>query len=81
MMTLEALKEKAFWKHFWKEENAGNLHFFFFFSFPTMFSILWKTTSMSWVTFNMLSANAFSLDQSKTLSFGKGLNSLTIFGM
>ena len=39
--------------------------------FPTMFSTLSKTEIF--VTFNLSSANAFNLDQSKILSSGNGL--------
>ena len=38
-----------------------------------MFSILAKTNFNFSVTLNLLSANAFNLDHSKNLSFGKGL--------
>ena len=43
-----------------------------------MFSILWKTTSIFWVTFNLSSANAFSLGQSEILLSGNGLKTLEI---
>ena len=42
--------------------------------FPTMFSTLSKTEIISFITFNLLSANAFNLDWSKILSCGNGLS-------
>ena len=39
----------------------------------TMFSTLLKTNFNFWVTFILLSANAFNLDQPKILLFGKAL--------
>ena len=54
-----------------KGENAGNQHFLLF---PAMFSIHPKKTFFFDVTFILLSAYAFNLDQSKNLSFGKDLN-------
>ena len=50
-----------------KGENAGNQHFLL----STMFSILSTTNFAIWITFNLSSANAFKLDWSKNLSFGK----------
>ena len=41
-----------------------------------MFSTLPKINSNFSATFNLLSANAFPMDQSKNLSFGKELNDL-----
>ena len=41
--------------------------------FPTMFSTHPKTNSNFSIKFNLLSANAFDLDQSKILSFGQDL--------
>ena len=38
-----------------------------------MFSILWNTTLMFWVTFNLSSGNDFKLGKPKILSSGKGL--------
>ena len=49
-------------------ENAANQAFS---PFPTMFSVLPKTNFTLSVTFILLSANAFLLDQSKILLFGK----------
>ena len=43
-----------------------------------MFSILPKTDFNFSVTFILLSANAFNLNQSEILSFGKEINSLQI---
>ena len=48
------------------------------FSFPTMFSILYRTNFAIWITFNSWSANAFNLYWSKILSFGKGLISCNV---
>ena len=44
-----------------------------------MFSTLSKTEIIIFVTFNLSSANAFNLDQSKTLSSGNGLKHTTDF--
>ena len=44
-----------------------------------MFSILSETNFNFLVTFIMLSAKTFNLDQSKILSFGKGLNLVWCF--
>ena len=41
-----------------------------------MFYILSQTNFAIWITFNLLSANAFNLDRSLVLSFGKGLHPL-----
>ena len=41
--------------------------------FPKMFSTLSETNFNFYVTFILSSAKAFNLDQSKILSFGKGL--------
>ena len=51
-------------------ENAENQHFLLF---PKMFSTLPKMNKNSWVTFILLSASSFKLDQSKNKSFGKGV--------
>ena len=45
----------------------------FFFPFPTMFSSFPKTNFNSLVTVSLSSANAFTLDRSKILSFGTEL--------
>ena len=42
-------------------------------SFPTMFSTVSKTEIIIFVSFDLSSANAFDLDQSKMLSSGNGL--------
>ena len=42
--------------------------------FHTLYSTLSKTEIIIFVTFNLSSANAFNLDQSKILSIGKGLS-------
>ena len=83
MTTFDALEKKAFWKTYGKnlwQKLVGNLwekkkmlvnqHFLFF---PTMFSALWKTILMFWVTFNLSSASTSNLDKPKILSFGKEL--------
>ena len=45
-----------------------------FFPFSMIFSNLLKTNLNFWVTFILSSANAFNLDQSNILSFGKELS-------
>ena len=67
------LEKKTFENIVGKGENAGNQHFLFF---PLMFFICPKTNFYFSVTFILLSANAFNLDQSKNLSFDKELKSL-----
>ena len=52
-----------------KGETTGNQHFLLF---PTVFSTL-SHKFVNLATFNLLSANAFNLVMSKTLSFGKRL--------
>ena len=44
-----------------------------FYPFSTMFTALIKTEIITYVTFNISSANASNLDKSKLLSFGKEL--------
>ena len=51
-----------------KGENAGNEHIS---PFPTMFSTCPETNFSFSVTFILLSANTFNLDQLKKLLFGK----------
>ena len=51
-----------------KGENAGNQHFL---KFSTMFSTHHQTHFNFSTTFILSSANAFNLDQSIVLSFGK----------
>ena len=53
-------------------ENAGNLHFLYFLMFSTIFT----RNFVIWTIFNLSSASAFNLVQSKILSFGKGLKFL-----
>ena len=55
------LKRKAFENIVGKEENAGNQHFLLS---PQCFFILPKPNFNFLVTFILLSANAFNLDQS-----------------
>ena len=43
------------------------------FPFRTLFSTLTKTNFNFFVTFNLSAANAFNLDQSQNLLFGKEL--------
>ena len=56
-----------------KEENAGNQHFLLF---PQFFLSLSKAKIFTIVNFILLSGNAFNLDQSRILSFGKEFNPL-----
>ena len=63
------LYKKRFESIVGKGENAGNQHFV---RFPQCFLPILKQISIS-VTFILLSANAFNLDQSKILLFGKKL--------
>ena len=53
-----------------KGENAGNQHFGLF---PQCFQLFPKEISIFLSRFFLSSANAFNLDQSKTLSFSKEL--------
>ena len=55
-----------------KGENAGNQHFLLF---PQCFLPFPKQGLLFYSNFFMSSANAFNLDQSKVLSFGKELTS------
>ena len=75
MMTFDALKERAFWKHCGKRRKCWLPAFS---SFPTMFSIQWNTTLMFGVTLNLSSANAFNLGKLKILSSGKGIRSIIV---
>ena len=65
-----ALRKKPFENIVGKGENAGNQHFLVipqcFLSFP-------KTNFNFSVKFNLMSANALNLDQSKNLLLGKEL--------
>ena len=65
-----ALKKRPFENIVGKGENAGNQHFLLF---PQFFHPSQKEFLCFLVTFKLLSANAFNLDQSKILVFGKGL--------
>ena len=60
------LEKKPFENIVGKGENAGNQHFLLF----PQFSIHLKKNSCFQVTFILSSANAFSLVQSKILSYG-----------
>ena len=62
------LRKKPFEKIVGKGENAVNPAFS---PLSTMFSTLLKTNFNFSVTFILSSANAFNLNQSKNLSFGK----------
>ena len=53
-----------------KEENTGHQHFLLF---STMMSTLPKTSFNFFVKFILSSENAFNLDKTKILSFGKEL--------
>ena len=68
--TIPALKPKAFDNIVGKGENTGNYHFLLF---PQCFLYLSNTKIIILATFILLSANAFNLDFSKILSFGKAL--------
>ena len=68
---LMTLWNKSFENTVGKGENAGNQHFFLS---PHCFLPFPKQISIFSVTFILLSANAFNLDQSKNLSSGKGLS-------
>ena len=65
---------KAFENIVGKRENAGNQYFS---PFPTMFSTQSEREIIISATLNLSSANAFNLDQSEILPFGKKLHSLT----
>ena len=65
---LTTLYNKPFENIVGKGENAGNQHFLLF---PQCFLPFPKQVSFFSVTFILSSANAFNLDQSKILSFGK----------
>ena len=62
--------KKPFWKHFEKRRKCCLPAFS---PFPTMFSALSKTEITILTTFYLSSANAFNLDLTKILSFGKEL--------
>ena len=64
-----------------KGENAGNQHFLLF---PQFFLLLSKTEIIIYVTFILLSANAFNLEKVKLLLSGnelkKNIDSLQLAG-
>ena len=64
-------ENEAFFKHCEKRRKCWQPAFSLF---PTMFSTHPKGNFFFQVIFILSSANAFNLDQSKKLSFGKGLN-------
>ena len=66
--TIPTLGKKPFENIVGKAENAGNQHFLLF-----PFSTHLKTNCNFSVAFNLSSAHAFNLDQSKILLFGKEL--------
>ena len=66
------LKKKPLENIVGKGENAGNQHFLLF---PQCFPSIHPQKNFCFsVTFILSSANAFNLDQSKNLSFGKELS-------
>ena len=69
------LTKKSFENIVGKRENAGNQHFLLF---SQCFLPFPKQISIFSVIFILLSANAFNLDQSKILSFGKELKELNV---
>ena len=66
--------EEAFWKHGGRRKCWKPV----FSPFPTMFPTLPISNFNFSFTFILSSANAFNMDQSKILLFGKGLITLTI---
>ena len=60
-----------FGKHCWKRRKCLSTAFS---PFPKMFSTLLNANFNFLAKFNLLSANAFNLDHSKDLAFGKELN-------
>ena len=69
--TFNTLAKEGFGKHCGKKRKCWEPAFS---SFPAMFSILSQREIVTLTTFNLSSANAFTLVMSKNLSFGKGLN-------
>ena len=61
---------KSFENTFGKEEIAHNEQFL---PFPTVFSILSEKFPLISSSLKLLSANSFSLEEFRSLSFGKGL--------
>ena len=77
LMTLNIEKD-TIWKKLWGKEKMLVTSIFskmqvtiIFSPFPMMFSTLPEEDLKFWVTIILLSANAFRLDQSKILSFGR----------
>ena len=71
IMTFSNPKTEGFRKHCGKRRKCWKPAFS---PFPTMFPTFPKTNFNFSFTFILSSANAFNLDQSKILSFGKGLS-------
>ena len=71
ILTFNYPENKGFWKHCRKRRKCWKPAFS---PFPTMFSTLSKTKIIMSSNSILLSANAFNLDQSKNLMFGKELN-------
>ena len=69
--TFNNLEKEDFWKHCGKRQKCWQPTYS---PFSTMFSSLPKTNVNFLVTPTLSSANAFNLDQSKTLLFGKELS-------
>ena len=65
------LKKKDLENTLGKGESADNQHFLLF---PQCFLLLSKRDIINLAMFNLSSEDAFNLDQSKILSFGKGPN-------
>ena len=68
---LTTLRKKTFENFVGKRENAGNQHCL---PLVTFFSTLPKANLNFLFTFKLSSANAFNLDRSEILSFGKELS-------
>ena len=66
--TFNNSKEEAFENIVWTGENAGNQHFLLL---PQCFLPFPIVNFNFWFTFKLSSANAFNLDRSKILLFGK----------
>ena len=64
-------RKRPFEKIVGKGENAGNQHFL---HFPPCFVPIPKQILSFSIAFDLSFANAFNLDQSKILSFGKELS-------
>ena len=70
VLSFKNPEKKAIQKHYGKSRNAGKQHFLLF---PPCFLPLPRTDFNFSVTFILLSADAFGLDKSKILLFGKEL--------